>query len=215
MQTIAYPDHRDLTRAGARPSGSFDWHRPPTSTPVSRQQHVLISLRLRLRERRIAKELAALVDSPNHQPVRWRRVYTAAQPTASPPEIDTWFRIDGAVGDLEGLHQASTVAPAVKSTHWVIADDVTRVLVGWDLTQLCAGATPRARRGLLRRFFRDRRGSGALALRTCRNVLSQAPIKLLITAGRVPTRRDDSTRVDANSIGRQHGSQRGDTDDRS
>ncbi|CQD24546.1 hypothetical protein BN1232_06254 [Mycobacterium lentiflavum] len=139
--------------AAADPATALTWRTPPPWGPVTRRQHLLIGLRLRRHERHIAKAIAALADSRSGQRVRWQRVYTAPQQEASRPEIDTWFRINCAVGDLEGLRQASTVAPMVKSTHWVIADGVTRVLVGWDLTQLSEEGAARAGRGLLRSMF--------------------------------------------------------------
>lgn len=164
MTTIAHPDLLDHTSAApttADPAAARARRKPPPRGLVTRRQHLLISARLGSRERRIAKELAALVDSPSRHALRWQRVYTAPQREESLPEIDTWFRIDCAVGDLEGLRQAGTAAPGVKSTHWVIAHGVTRVLVGWDLTQFSQPGSTGACHGLLRSLFNDRHGSGA------------------------------------------------------
>lgn len=165
MTAIAYPtdlrDHTLTAASAAGPSVVLGWRKPPPWGPVTRQQHVLLGLRLRRHERRIAKNIAALVDSPSEHAVRWQRVYTAPQREAGLPEVDTWFRIDCAVGDLEGLRQASTAAPRVKSTHWVIADGVTRVLVGWDLTQLPDVVTAVRGHRLARRLLGHPRGSVA------------------------------------------------------
>lgn len=165
MTAITYPadvrEHTLTAVSAGGPSVALGWRKPPPWSPVTHQQHVLIGLRLRRHERRIAKELSTLVDSPHQHTVRWQRVYTASQRESGLTEVDTWFRIDCAVSDLEGLRQASAVAPRVKSTHWVIADGVTRVLVGWDLTPTSEAATAGAGHRLVRRLFGRRWQSGA------------------------------------------------------
>ncbi|MCA2304869.1 hypothetical protein JF770_14980 [Mycobacterium intracellulare] len=135
------------------------WGKPPSWGRANRRQQLSIGLRLRRSEKCIAKQLATLIDSRIDRPIRWRRLYTAPQRRGSRPEIDTWFRINCAIGDAEGLRQATAVASSVKSTHWVIADGVTRVLVGWDLNQL-SEAHPSRAVGLLRGLFAHRRVVG-------------------------------------------------------
>jgi hypothetical protein len=104
--------------------------------PLTRSQVVLLSVRWRVGERRLAEKLGTRTTGPT---ASWWGSHTITPPVTAEelPTVATWFMTDTAVADLAALHRVALAAPLVSGVDLSPGDsDNTRLRIEWDVKAL-------------------------------------------------------------------------------
>lgn len=104
--------------------------------PLTRSQVMVLSVRWRVSERRLAERLGTRTTGPT---ASWWGTHSITPPITAEglPTVATWLMTDAAVADLAALHRVALGAPMVCGVDLSPGDsDNTRLRIEWDVKAL-------------------------------------------------------------------------------